>query len=157
MRATFIAWVCLALGCAPAGHPSSKSQDIWSGTYVGRLPADGTKPSQTVTSDALAAALGGYKLKITEDRQFLLEARGRVLQGKVEEEGSGLTLTVERVFGMTRQQLLADRNRLDDVESDMKWFDKKLVMRIDGEGVLRLEPDDSEGETVVFTRELPKN
>ncbi|MCW5940028.1 MAG: hypothetical protein KF884_10080 [Fimbriimonadaceae bacterium] len=157
MRATFIAVVCLAWGCAPSGPTNSETQDPWSGSFVGRLPADGSKPSQTVTSDALADALGGYKLQITEDRQFLLEARGRVLQGKVEEDESGLTLIVERVFGMTRQQLLADRNRIDDVESDLRWFDKKLQLRKDGEGGLRLEPDDSEGETVVFTRELPKS
>jgi hypothetical protein len=157
MRAILAAVVCLSWGCSPSKQDPVGGAFPWSGTYVGKLPADGAKPSDTVTSNALAEALGGYRLRITEDGQFLLEARGRVLQGKAERSAGGLTLTVERVFGMTRQQLLTDRKRLGDVESDLEWFDRRLQLTDDGTGRLRLDPEVPEGETVVFTRIKPKS
>lgn len=133
-------------GKSPFAAKPTREQTL-SGEWTGK-PVDEVKPKGEAF---LSEQLGGYSIKLNQDRSFSLDWRGLTKEGTWAVNGDQVKLTVTKVFDKTREQASAEK-----LTEDLKLFDDSTTLKLSKDDKSITLPGTSPGSQTVVFQKSPK-
>ena len=84
--------------------PAASSASSLAGSYKGKIVPTGSKDDPAAKMAEGLAEMFSPELEITADNKFTLSVMGMPISGSVNQSGTDITLTPEKVMGMTPEE-----------------------------------------------------
>lgn len=134
------------------GKPGASSTSTLVGSYKGKIVTEGAKDDPAAKLAEGLMDMFSPELEITADNKFVLTMMGMPISGSVVVAGSDLTMTPEKIMGMTPEEF-KKQNAKNSMSQDPDM--KPLKGTVGKDGTITVK-DDKQGGNISFTKVVPK-